>query len=881
MTRYTCCDDLRRNAVRAHPTLNGIDILEVLDREAPAGSPRQRTVLVRCLKPVPALTPEHVAIAGGERIRDVGIEWVTSAGAPAPGLLSPAEVAFVAALPEADHVLLVRTASAGDDSPYRLSLRRSPVDPRAPVGFDPRLAEVPFSFKIECPTDFDCAPAAACSAPEEPAPEINYLAKDYQTFRRLMLDRMRQLAPGWQTRNPADVGVTLVELLAYAGDQLSYWQDAVATEAYLGTARQRRSLRRHATLVDYAVDDGGNARTWVQLQLAEGVPTAVVSLERVQLLSRVSGLPGRLPADPDDRRTREAFAARPIVFEPIDPTGARRLTSTSQITLTAAHHQMPFHTWGNRRCSLPLGATAATLAGHYGALAVGEVLVFEEVVGPRTGEIADADPGRRHAVRLTAVRCLDPDAADGVLVDPLPSPPVPITEIAWAPDDGLPFALCLSARTDEAHGAEFIDEVSVARGNILLADHGRTCDETLPAVEAPTRFRPAANAGGCAPGSPIPIPVRYRPSLSQRPLTHAATAEVRVVTSGRRERLACDPEAPASRVFAWQPADVLPAVWVTTTMDAGGTAVTGDWVARRDLLSSDAGDRHFVVEVEHDLSATLRFGDDVHGRRPEPATAVTARYRVGQGVAGNVGQDALAHVVSDDVRLAGARNPLPARGGREPESAAQIRRRAPQAFRTQARAVTPADYADVTGRVPGVQRAAATERWTGSWHTMFVTVDRAAGVPMDAPMRRDVAAFVEPYRMAGHDLAVDAPIAVSLEIAITVCVEAGHFRRDVESGLLAVLGTRRLADGRRGLFHPDAFTFGQSVPLSAVYAAIRAVPGVETAEVTRFERQGQPDGGQALGRGEILIGRLEIARLDNDRNFPERGVLRLSLHGGK
>ena len=36
-----------------------------------------------------------------------------------------------------------------------------------------------------------------------------------------------------------DVGVMLVDLLAYVGDQLSYYQDAVATEAYLGTARQR------------------------------------------------------------------------------------------------------------------------------------------------------------------------------------------------------------------------------------------------------------------------------------------------------------------------------------------------------------------------------------------------------------------------------------------------------------------------------------------------------------------------------------------------------------------------------------------------------------------------------------------------------------------
>ena len=66
--------------------------------------------------------------------------------------------------------------------------------------------------------------------------------------------------PDWQETHAPDLGVALVELLAYAGDYLSYYQDAVATEAYLGTARQRISVRRHARLVDYRMHEGCNAR---------------------------------------------------------------------------------------------------------------------------------------------------------------------------------------------------------------------------------------------------------------------------------------------------------------------------------------------------------------------------------------------------------------------------------------------------------------------------------------------------------------------------------------------------------------------------------------------------------------------------------------------
>src|SRR5437879_4243476 len=94
------------------------------------------------------------------------------------------------------------------------------------------------------------APLDACPPPTPDEPEINYLGKDYNSFRQLILDRLSLITPNWKERHIPDIGITLVELLAYVGDYLSYYQDAVATEAYLETARQRISVRRHAKLVD-------------------------------------------------------------------------------------------------------------------------------------------------------------------------------------------------------------------------------------------------------------------------------------------------------------------------------------------------------------------------------------------------------------------------------------------------------------------------------------------------------------------------------------------------------------------------------------------------------------------------------------------------------
>lgn len=843
---HLCCDRQRRNQVAAHATLNGIDYLEVLDRDAPAGSPRQRTLLVRCLKAAPALTTDNVRIEGGERFDDVRPVWVVLASAVPPamvasGEIGAAEAAYFAALSDPEQVLVVRTDSSGDYSTYRLRLVTADNDPSPPPDFDPRLASIEFSFKVECEDDFDCAPRRVCPEPPPAEPRIDYLAKDYASFRRLMLDRMSLLAPDWTERSAADQGIALVELLAYVGDHLSYQQDAVATEAYLGTARRRVSVRRHARLVDYFVGEGSNARTWVQLEVSADVTAPVPGQPAIPKGTKLlTAIPGERSATVADDAS--AWGDALLVFETMEPVEA----------LFAAHDRIPFHTWSDRECCLPIGATSATLRGSYPSLEEGMVLVFEEVLGPATGHPGDADPRHRHAVRLTEVTP-GTDPLDGSAV----------TEIRWGRDDALPFPLCLSSRTDRAHGAELVDEVSVARGNIVLADHGLTVEgEVLPVVPSPTAFqRTEAGADRCDPEEPAPIFPRYRPTLSSWPVTQAAPYEA---------------DGPAAGALRWEARRVLPSIELTGEV----FGVASGWEPRRDLLGSDADHRHFVAEIESDGIAILRFGDDEHGERPEPGTAFTATYRVGNGRAGNIGVDALRHVAIAISEIRRVRNLTPGRGGRDPESVEEVRQKAPVAFRTQERAVTEADYAEVTERDPEVQKAAASFRWTGSWHTAFLTADRLGGQSVTPAFEADTVRRVERYRMAGHDLEVDAPRPVSLEIEMRVCVHPEHFRSDVREALEARLGSGILPGGSPAVFHPDHFTFGQPVHLSRIYAEVQEVPGVASAHVTMFRRQDEPST-DARDTGRLDIGRFEIARLDNDPSHPGHGVLRLEMEGGK
>jgi hypothetical protein len=674
--QYFCGKQQRKSKVLAtldgqgHGILNGIDYLEVTSGD-------EKTLTVHFLfnlpgttnpvppSPAPALTATNVVIEGGVRITGIS---VTSAAA-------------------AMNVLTVQVNAAGDYSIYTLRLI-------GVSGFDPQLSSVDFFFKVECPNDFDCRPVSTCPPAALPQAEIDYLAKDYESFRRLVFDRMARTIPAWQEKNPADIGVALVELLAYAGDQLSYYQDAVATEAYLGTARRRISVRRHAKLLDYTIQEGVNARTWIWFEAAAG--PAVTIPAGATLLTQAWLARGPISLD----QANAAITAGSLAFETLAPINVH-----SELNL------IDFYTWSDDQCCLPQTATQATLLdkGAGTLLSVGDILLFEEVLGPSSGVAADADPTHRCVVRLTKV-------TPGV--DPLNG--VKVVDVAWDMADALPFPLCISTKTASS--------VSVARGNMVLADHGLTePQETLP--------DPSASA------------MPYRPRLQYPCLTF------RVPYDDSQAR-----SQPAVGILLQDPIQSLPAISLV-----GKSGAT--WTARPDLLNSGPTAFDFVVEMENDGSANLRFGDGVLGSNP--LGVLQATYRTGNGSAGNVGPESVAHILAMPAQpftgITNIRNPWAAQGGTDPETLDQVRSFAPFAFRTQERAVTVNDYATVAQRHPQVKMARANLRWTGSWYTMFLTVDRKDGLAVDLSFRTTIRNFLEQFRLAGYDLEIVAPTFISAD----------------------------------------------------------------------------------------------------------------------
>jgi len=470
--------EARRVLVTGHPELDGIDFIEVV-----TGPQAQRTLLVYLLNDAvpPDWDRDRVSISGGvrpdPRINPVGVQWaypaVAVAGAdplpddgPAParppGVSVDDQKLVDQALPRARaaraRAFVVRTTTSGDWSPYTLELTGE-----AGLGggrqLDEPLRQASFSFTVDCPSDLDCAGEAAPVPPAPPATVPDYLARDADALLTRLTGRFAALLPGWTDRSPADPAVMLLELFAYLGDRLAYWQDAVAVEAYLGTARRRTSVRRHARLLDYRMHEGCAAR--VLLAVTTGTTATAAR-----------GAPVCDTPSPDGTRPADADEAGAVVME-----------TCADLTIAPARNSIALHSWGDPDHVLPAGTTSAWLAvpATDPALAADDLLVLADCPAGLPQDVRLGDPAARFAVRLDRPPAVHTDAVAGLQV----------LEVHWYAEDALPGPLRVSE--PGADGRPAVRAVALA--NIVLADHGATVGgEQLdpPVPPADGSYRPRA-----------------------------------------------------------------------------------------------------------------------------------------------------------------------------------------------------------------------------------------------------------------------------------------------------------------------------------------------------------------------------------------------------
>ncbi|NCC30899.1 MAG: hypothetical protein EOM24_02620, partial [Chloroflexia bacterium] len=557
-------DDTERRRRLQESRFNGIDYLEV---DATPGETNQRILRVYFIAPGPAAPSAKVTtmlndldgqaaafeIRGGDRVRNIRI----------------------LAVRRVENHLELRVSQPGDFSDYSLKIRYAGGAAPNDFPLDRFYAEVNFNFKAGCPSRFDCRQFTTC--PPEPGVDlfVDYMAKDFDSFRQELIDLLPRLIPDWIERRIADQGMMLLELLSYVGDQLSYYQDAVANEAYLETARQRISVRRHAQLIDYPMHDGLSARTVMQLQVKSGGMTIAAPSDNDRILRVMTqpqgiALPNVIPAE----RADDALNATSTVFE-------IRVQDDAPLKLHARLNMILLYNWGNQVAYLPPGATSADLLLDHedtdeGPLQAGALLLFEELLDPFSGSSVTADPRRRRLIRITRVEHIE---------DTL-SAAVPLTRIHWAEEDALPFSVWISNVT--------ADDLTLPLNRVAYVPSGATSADLL-------LDHKGTGIGSLQAGAQLLFEELLDPSSGSS--VTADPRRRRRVRITHVEHLQNTPSAvvPLTRVH-WAEEDALPfRVWISN-VTAEGVALPLISVARGNLAIADQGR---TIEEWHPHNPTL------------------------------------------------------------------------------------------------------------------------------------------------------------------------------------------------------------------------------------------------------------------------------------
>lgn len=752
-------------------------------------------------------------------------------------------------------VLRLTTAVPGDFSLYRMRIDNPNIDRY--------FNDVTFSFKANCPSDLDCQPKEPACPPEDMVDfPVDYRARDFNSYRRALLDFASLRYPDWKDRLEADMGVMLVEVMSALGDELAYYQDRIAREAYLETATQRRSLRRHARLVDYEVHNGLSAATWLDVTVKTGQTDVLPAGADVWALSdkgkRISYEVGRGLAD----------AVKNVSFN-----------------VAAARNVLTPHIWDEDDICLHVDATELFVKGHQETnLAFDDppedpdgkwVLLKTEPTNP-------ADPERRWLVRIIEVE----DTCDNVLNED-------VTRIEWEKEQALPFELNMT-------------ELNV-HCNIVPVTAGRTVVNRFTigidpsSVSLPESVK--KNLGRAVEREGINESITYLFSL--------INPELKDEDKGKKEAEAflSGLDKPEGKNLTWigkTPQTARPEIRFAEVEFDGANWKEREppWEWRRSLLgvsSSQPSDQHFtledgtwdrvvgywrsgqeVVHVDYATNEgfTVRFGDGEFGMLPAEGAIFQATYRLGNGRLTNVPADAITEFDESLSFIESVTNPLATNSGRDPETPTEVRQLAPEAFRHLTyRAVHPEDYAEAAERLTWVQRAGAKFRWTGSWLTLFATPDPLGTVTVSDEQRQELTDQLDRFRQAGREAYAADPRYADLDLKIKICVEPFAYQGEVKEAVLNVLLGTKGVNTQPGFFSADNFTFGTPLRRSALEGVIQAVLGVRAVEAISIKRRGWFDW-RNLSELTFAVGMNEVIRVENDPLYPARGSLRLIMEGG-
>lgn len=239
-------------------------------------------------------------------------------------------------------------------------------------------------------------------------------------------------------------------------------------------------------------------------------------------------------------------------------------------------------------------------------------------------------------------------------------------------------------------------------------------------------------------------------------------------------------------------------------------------------------ERRYVLRRDVEDKTTVLFGDGRSGGRlPSGFDNVTARYRSGLGLAGNLAAGKISLLGSQPRYVQSVNNPLPATGGADPETQADTRRRAPGSVRTLGRIVSLSDFEDFAIAFGGIAKARADLLHATEGELVHLTLAGEAGAPVaeDSDLFTDLLDAMNRVRDPSVRLILASYTRRFFDVVAGVRVQADYESAPVLSAAEAALR--------------EAFSFGQrdlgrDVSLGELVANLQGTRGVVAVDLDRF-----------------------------------------------
>ncbi len=286
-----------------------------------------------------------------------------------------------------------------------------------------------------------------------------------------------------------------------------------------------------------------------------------------------------------------------------------------------------------------------------------------------------------------------------------------------------------------------------------------------------------------------------------------------------------EPDAPASGDREQIELDEGPE---SVKQDEDGKGAWVRWHEVENFFDSAPNSRHYLCEP---IKGEISFGDGSKGWVPPTGRdSIKCEYRLGGGVAGNVGANTLTVLKQSIAFVQSVSNPFPALGGADPETIEEAKRRGTFAIKNRDRAITAEDYESLAlAASRRVARAKCVQASDGSISLLLVPkAEREDGDARAVPSRDlidRVASYIDKRRLITARVNVGKPRLVPVSLELTISLKPGATADRVKADVKEKV--KQLLNPLKGGPKADGWPFGRAVGKADLYPLVEGVEGVD------------------------------------------------------